>query len=84
MTRADGRFVITGIAPGPHTVVVQLPEQSSTPPVALDFPGGSVILTVSGQNTLLIAMNQQAVQAESSNGNLAPLPPVAKSFPAKP
>jgi hypothetical protein len=69
VTRADGRFVITGIAPGPHTVVVQLPEQSSTPPVALDFPGGSVILTVSGQNTLLIAMNQQAVQAESSNGN---------------
>src|SRR5271155_2293736 len=69
VTGTDGRFAIADIRLGPHTVSVQLPGRSPTAPAAVDILGITVVLTVSDQNVLAIAVNPQTPAAGVSDGN---------------
>ena len=66
VTGANGQFGISSLASGPHTVIVQLSGQGSTAPAVLDITGASVVLTVSDQNTLSIALNPHAPSGVSN------------------
>jgi hypothetical protein len=75
ITGTDGTFAVAGIAPGPHTVTVQLQGQTPTALVAVDITGASVALTVSNQNTLSVAAIQQGTRV--SNGSPSTTSPTA-------
>jgi hypothetical protein len=64
-TGSDGRFVLSGIAPGTHTVTVQLPGRPATPPISIGIAGASVALTLSDQNTLAVAAESETPTASS-------------------
>jgi hypothetical protein len=66
VTGANGQFAIAGLASGPRTVTVQLTGHAPTAPVPLDITGASVVLTVSNQNTLSIALDPQAASGASN------------------
>ena len=70
VTGADGKFAIADIRLGPHNVSVQLPGRGPTAPVAVDITGATIVLTVSDQNVLSIAVNPQT-SAGVSHGNLS-------------
>src|SRR5246500_2165290 len=71
VTGSDGRFVITDIRPGPHTVSVQLPGRGPTVSTEMDMTGIAVVLTVSAQNVLSIAANPQTNGNPSTTSNAA-------------
>ncbi|MGB7135428.1 MAG: carboxypeptidase-like regulatory domain-containing protein, partial [Acidobacteriaceae bacterium] len=68
VSRADGRFTVAGVMPGPHRVAVQIPGRVATAAIALRVTGASVVLTVSEENQL-------SVEGE-------PLPPGAQASAA--
>src|SRR5580704_364643 len=68
VTGSDGRFAISDIRPGPHTVSVHLPGRGPTASTGVDITGIAVVLTVSDPNVLSIAANPQT-SAGVSNGN---------------
>ena len=61
----DGHFAIDGVAQGPHVVTVELPGRAPTAPVNVDISGVNVVLTVSDQNVLSVAVNPQTASAGS-------------------
>ena len=65
----DGRFTITGVAPGPHRVTVQLPGQSATAPAAVEITSARVLLTLSDQNVLTVGADPQATANGSSTAS---------------
>ena len=72
VTASDGRFTITGIAQGAHTVTVQLPNQQPTVPANVNVTAASITLTVSTQNMLSIA-EARAEKLSSEKVNDLPL-----------
>src|ERR1700739_4741869 len=68
VTGRDGRFVITDLQPGSHTVSVQLPGRDPTGQVAVNITAITIVLMVSDQNVLSIGANPQT-SAGVSNGN---------------
>src|SRR3954470_3913649 len=66
VTGSKGQFAIAGLASGPHTIIVKLTRQDPTAPLALDITGASVVLIVSDQNTLSIALNPQGASGVSN------------------
>ena len=68
VTGIDGRFAIADIRLGPHKVSVQLPGRGPTVQVAVDMVDVAVVLTVSDQNVVSIAVNPQATSKVAAGG----------------
>ncbi len=68
VTGIDGRFAIADIRLGPHKVSVQLPGRGPTVPVAVDISDVAMVLTVSDQNVVSIAVNPQATSKVAAGG----------------
>src|ERR1700734_1483252 len=66
ITGSDGKFSIESVAQGPHTVTVQLTGHGPTTPLAVNISSASVVLTVSDQNVLSIAVNPQSASGVSN------------------
>src|ERR1700738_3849569 len=59
VTGTDGRFAIADLRLGPNRVSVQMPGRGATGQVVVNITGVTIVLTVSDQNVLSIAANQQ-------------------------
>ena len=77
VTGADGHFSVLGIAPGIHSVIVDLSGRPPTAPLTIDVTSVPIELTVSDQNTLLAsqtpapaapATNPTATTTEATGG----------------
>ncbi len=71
VTGTDGRFAIADIGFGPHRVSVQFPGRGPTAAVEVNITGATVLLTVSEQNVLSIAVNPQSSGNPNSSSNPA-------------
>jgi hypothetical protein len=70
VTGTDGRFAIADLRLGPSRVSVKMPGRGPTGQVVVNISSVMIVLTVSDQNELSIAVNPQT-SAGVSNGNLS-------------
>ena len=66
ITGSDGKFSIESVAEGLHTVTVQLTGHGPSTALAVHISSASVVLTISDENVLSIAVNSQAVSKVSN------------------
>jgi hypothetical protein len=69
VTGSDGQFTIADVTVGPHAVSVQLPGRGPTAAESVDVTSDAVVLTVSDENTLSVAVNPQSSSSGAANGN---------------
>ena len=53
--RADGHFTLASVPPGPYIIAVQLPGRPPTAASPINVTDVRMVITVSDQNTLIIA-----------------------------
>jgi hypothetical protein len=66
ITRPDGTFSFANLAPGQYSLVVRQAQLPSTPAIRINLPGASVTVTVTDQNTALVAALAASAQTASA------------------
>lgn len=81
-TQPNGRFTIPAIVPGGYSITVQLPGRPLTHPRAANLTGPFVILTISDQNSLTIAVEPRAATGgeKLSSQSVSELPLNGRDF----
>ncbi len=67
VSRADGRFSLSAIAPGRYNVTAQLPGRPPTASAAFDVTGAAVVIVVLGDNTIAISTEPRTGAAPAPN-----------------
>ena len=66
ITRPDGTFSFANLASGQYSLVVRQAQLPSTPAIRINLPGASVTVTVTDQNTALVAALAASAQTASA------------------